>query len=49
MDEFDKSNLEKETNDSYNTFYQNTTHYKERENALIRKIISVIYFLLSWL
>ena len=31
MDEFEQRNLEKETNDSHNTFYQNVTHYKESE------------------
>ena len=26
MDEFEQSDLEKETNDSHNTFYQNAIH-----------------------
>ena len=38
MDEFEKSDSEKKkTNDSHNTFYQNATHYKEKENAFIKK------------
>ena len=28
MDEFEQSDLEKETNDSHNTFCQNAIHYK---------------------
>ena len=31
MDKFEQSDLEKETNDSHNTCYQNAVHYKERE------------------
>ena len=38
MDEFNQSGLEKETNDSHNTFYQNTIHYKEKENVFIKKL-----------
>ena len=34
MNEFEQSNLEKETNDSNNIFYQNALHYKENENDL---------------
>ena len=30
MDEFEQCDLEQEKNDSHNTFYQNTIHYKER-------------------
>ena len=47
MDEFEQSDSGKETSDSHNTFYQNVIHHKERENALIQKVISVLYFLLS--
>ena len=36
MDEFEQSDLEKETSDSDNTFYQNAKHYKEKENAFIK-------------
>ena len=38
MDEFDQSDLKKETNDSRNTFYQNAIHYKENENAFMKKL-----------
>ena len=31
-----QSNLEKETNDSHNTCYQNTIRYKEKQNAFIK-------------
>ena len=48
MDEFEQSDFEKQTDDSHNTIYQSAIHYKERENASIKKI-SVVYFLLSWL
>ena len=44
-----QSDLEKETNDSHNTSYSNTIYYKEKENAFIKKIISVVYFLLPLL
>ena len=38
MDEVEQRDLEKETNDSHNTFYQNAIHHKElRENAFIKK------------
>ena len=36
MDEFEQSDLEKETNDSHNTCYQNAIHYKEKENVFIK-------------
>ena len=39
MDEFEQSDLEKETNDSYNTFYQSA-------NAFIKNL-SEAYFILS--
>ena len=29
MEEFEQSDLEKETNDSHKTFYQNVMYYKE--------------------
>ena len=35
MDEFEQSDLEKETNDP-NTCYQNAIRYKEKENVLMR-------------
>ena len=41
MDEFEQSDLEKETKDSHNTFYQNAKHYKEKENAFIKRILRV--------
>ena len=31
MDEFERNDLEKNTNDSHNTFCQNVIHYKERK------------------
>ena len=37
-DEFEKSDLEKETNDPHNTCYQNAIRYKEKENAFIKKL-----------
>ena len=36
MDKNEHSDVEKETNDSHNTFCQNTIHYKENENAFIK-------------
>ena len=36
MDEFEQKDLEKETNDFHNIFYQNEIHYKEKENAFIK-------------
>ena len=48
MDEFEQSDLKKQTNDSHNTIYQNAIHNKERESAFMKKII-VVYFLLSLL
>ena len=44
MHEFKQSNLEKETNDSNNTRYQDGIRYEEKENAFI-KIVKVVYFL----
>ena len=35
MDEFEQSDLEKETNDSHNTCYQNTIRYKDKGNAFM--------------
>ena len=37
MDEFEQSDLENESNDYHNIFYQNAIHCKERENAFIKK------------
>ena len=36
MDEFEQSNLEKMTNDSHNTCYQNAIRYKEMQNGFMR-------------
>ena len=36
MDEFEQSDLEKDTNNSRNTCYQNAIRYKEKENAIIK-------------
>ena len=36
MDESEQDALERERNDSYNTFYQNPIQYNERENAVVR-------------
>ena len=36
MDEFEQSDLGKETDDSHNTFYQNAVHYKEKGNDFIK-------------
>ena len=44
-----ESDLEKETNDSHNTFHQTALHYKEGENAFMKNIMSVVYFLFSLL
>ena len=38
MDELEQIDLEKETNDSRNTFYQNVIYYKEKENAFRKKL-----------
>ena len=38
MNEFEQSYLEKETNDSRNTCYQNAICYKEKENAFIKTL-----------
>ena len=37
MDELEQSNLEKQTDDSHNTIYQNAIHYKETENLFMKK------------
>ena len=37
MDEFEQSDLEKETNGSHNTFYGNAIHYQEKENVVIKR------------
>ena len=42
MDEFEQSDSEKHTDDSHNTTYQNVIHYKERENAFMKKMINVV-------
>ena len=38
MDEFAQSDLENETNDSRNTCHQNAIYYKEKENAVMKKL-----------
>ena len=38
MDEFEQHDIEKETNDSRNTFNQNAKHYKEKENAFVKEL-----------
>ena len=38
MDEFEQSDLGMEINDSHNTLCQNAIHYKEKENAFIKKL-----------
>ena len=38
MDEFEQMDLDDETNDSHNAFYQNEIHYKENENAFIKNL-----------
>ena len=47
-----KSDLERETNDSHNTFYQNAIHFREREYALMKKnkcgIFSLVYVMKLW-
>ena len=37
MDEFEQSNLEKETADWHNIFNQNVKHYEAREKDFIKK------------
>ena len=49
MGDSEQSDLEKQTDDCQNTFYQNGMHYKERKKAFIKKILSVVYFSLSLL
>ena len=46
MDEFEQSDLEKQID---HLQAQNVIHYKERENAFMKKVRNVVYFLLSWL
>ena len=38
MDEFEQSDLEKETNDFHNSCYQNAISYQEKENASIKML-----------
>ena len=49
MDELEQSDLEKETNDSHNTCYQNAIRYKERENIFIKNckcgLFSVVFII----
>ena len=39
MNDFEQSDLEKQTGHSHDTIYQNAIHHKERENAFKKKII----------
>ena len=44
MNEFEQSDLEKETNDPHDIFfYQNAIHYEERENAFIKSCKCVTF------
>ena len=49
MNEIEQSDLEKGTNDSHNTCYQNVIRYKEKENAFIKickcKLFSLVILL----
>ena len=45
MNELEQSNLEKETNDSHNTFYQNVIQYKEGENVFTENYKCGIFYL----
>ena len=45
MDEFEQSDLEKETNGSHNSFYQSAIRYKEKENAFQKNIMCGIFSL----
>ena len=49
MNAFQQSDLEKETNDFHNNYYQNAIRSKEKENAFIKNCQNVVYFLLSLL
>ena len=46
MDEFEQSDLEKETDDWHNIFNQNVKHYGAREKAFIKK--SSVWYILSF-
>ena len=46
MDEFERSDLEKETSHSDNTCYQNAIRYKEKENAIIKSCKCGLFSLL---
>ena len=47
MDNFEQSNLEKETDDFDNTFHQNAIHCKEKENTFLKKL--QMWYILSCL
>ena len=49
MDEFEQSDLEKEINDSRNTMYQIGIHYKEKDNAFIKKFKCSIFSVISFI
>ena len=40
MDEFERSDLEKETNDSHSNFYQNPIHYQENYRRILESLSS---------
>ena len=48
MDELEQSDLEKETNDFFNTFNRNAKHCK-KEKSSNKRIISVVHSVLSLL
>ena len=49
MDDFEQSDLEKEINNSDNTFYQNAIHNKWKGNAFIKKLqVWYIFFCLCY-
>ena len=50
MEEFERSNSEKETNDSHNTCYQNAIRYKEKGNAFMtncKHVLSSLAFVIK--
>ena len=47
MNEFEQSDLEKETNDSHNIYYQNAIPYKEKENAVIKNCKCGLVFVIK--
>ena len=45
MDEFEQSDLKRDTNDSHNTCYQKVILYIEKENAFMRDCIYALFSL----